>query len=53
MSTNAVLGGLDAVKNSMVFFWAFTELIAWFWIYTNLREEKQNIVLEREKKAEG
>ncbi|KAL7273223.1 hypothetical protein RUND412_003943 [Rhizina undulata] len=30
----------EPLKNSLVFSWGFLEIIMWFWIYTNLREER-------------
>jgi len=30
----------NPVVNSVIFSWAFFEAIWWFWIYTNLREER-------------
>ncbi|RPB12059.1 hypothetical protein P167DRAFT_175250 [Morchella conica CCBAS932] len=29
------------LKNSLVFTWAFIEVLAWFWIYQQLREERR------------
>ncbi|KAJ6044610.1 hypothetical protein N7499_007112 [Penicillium canescens] len=37
----ATLGGLDRLKNRVVFTFAFVEMMFWFWIFTTLREERQ------------
>jgi Increased loss of mitochondrial DNA protein 1 len=45
---------LDPLKNSLVFSWAFIEIAIWFWIYTNLRDERgaaaQRILLKRKER---
>ncbi|KAJ6079892.1 hypothetical protein N7467_009645 [Penicillium canescens] len=37
----AALGGLDRLKNRVVFTFSFVEMMFWFWIFTTLREERQ------------
>ncbi|KAK6340799.1 hypothetical protein TWF696_009118 [Orbilia brochopaga] len=43
--------GLASLKTNWVFSWAFVEIIAWFSIYSSLREERQSIFIERERAA--
>lgn len=31
----------DLLKNGMVFSWGFVEIVMWFWIYMNVREERK------------
>ncbi|KAL3417866.1 hypothetical protein PVAG01_10876 [Phlyctema vagabunda] len=33
----------EGLKNRVLFTWAFLELIAWFWIFVSLREERRGI----------
>ncbi|KAF1815831.1 hypothetical protein P152DRAFT_197844 [Eremomyces bilateralis CBS 781.70] len=35
------------LKNSVVFTWAFTELLLWYWIYSANREERKMLVVQR------
>ncbi|KAL0633429.1 hypothetical protein Q9L58_007682 [Maublancomyces gigas] len=32
---------INPLKNSLVFTWAFVEVIMWFWIYNQLKEERR------------
>ncbi|EWC46164.1 hypothetical protein DRE_04542 [Drechslerella stenobrocha 248] len=43
-----VTTGLASVKTNWVFSWSFVEIIAWFSIYSSVREERQSIFIERE-----
>ncbi|KAI8935998.1 hypothetical protein NX059_007501 [Plenodomus lindquistii] len=43
------------LSNSVVFTWAFLELVTWFFVYTSLRQEKQeklNKIIEQRKDEE-
>ncbi|CAG8342090.1 unnamed protein product [Penicillium salamii] len=37
----AALGGLDRLKNRVVFTFAFLEMMFWFWAFSTLRQERQ------------
>ncbi|CAG8264834.1 unnamed protein product [Penicillium nalgiovense] len=37
----AAIGGLDRLKNRVVFSFAFFEMMFWFWTFSTLREERQ------------
>ncbi|KAJ5851977.1 uncharacterized protein N7529_011362 [Penicillium soppii] len=37
----AALGGLDRLKNRVVFTFAFLEMMFWFWSFSTLRQERQ------------
>jgi len=50
---NAFASGLSSIKSNWVFFWAFIEIMAWFMVYTSIREERQGIFIEREREATG
>ncbi|TQS36685.1 hypothetical protein Golomagni_02857 [Golovinomyces magnicellulatus] len=42
----------EGLKNRIFFTWAFIEMIAWFWVYVTLREERKEISLRlQERKA--
>lgn len=47
----------DNLKNSLVFTWGFLEMIAWFWVFITLRDERRQrtmkLIQERRLKAEG
>lgn len=34
-------GPAGTLKNGMVFTWGFVEVVMWFWIYMNVREERR------------
>ncbi|KAI9676219.1 MAG: hypothetical protein M1829_003048 [Trizodia sp. TS-e1964] len=38
-----VLG--ESLGNSVVFTWAFVEMVTWFWIYVTLRDERRQMAL--------
>ncbi|KAK6528864.1 hypothetical protein TWF694_004097 [Orbilia ellipsospora] len=48
-----VASGISSFKTNWVFSWAFVEIIAWFSIYSSLREERQSIFIERERAAQN
>lgn len=33
----------DSLCNGLTFSWAFFELMMWFWVYTNMRQERLEI----------
>lgn len=35
----------EGLKNSVVFTWAFVEMITWFWVFVTLREERSALAL--------
>jgi Increased loss of mitochondrial DNA protein 1 len=35
----------EGLKNRVVFTWAFVEMIAWFWLFVTLREERRDIAI--------
>ena len=39
-------GGLDLLKNSLVFSLGFVESVTWFWIYTLLTDERRAFVMQ-------
>ncbi|RKF51364.1 putative protein ilm1 [Golovinomyces cichoracearum] len=42
----------EGLKNRIFFSWAFIEMIAWFWVYVTLREERKEMSLRlQERKA--
>lgn len=47
-------GRFRGLKNDVVFSWAFVELVAMFWVFSTLREERKTIALKqlREKEKE-
>ena len=49
------VGGVKGLANSVVFTWAFVELIYWFWIYSSLKEERKNAAARmlKRRQAEG
>lgn len=44
----------EGLKNRIFFTWAFVEMIAWFWVYITLREERKELAfrLQQKKAAE-
>ena len=41
-----------SLSNSFVFAWVFFEVMAWFWVYTSLREERtEKVKIAAEKQA--
>jgi len=46
----------DLLKNGLVFTWAFLEIVVWFWVYINVREERKvavaTMMAERERMRE-
>lgn len=46
----------DLLKNGLVFSWGFLEVVLWFWVYMNVREERKvavaKIMAERERTRE-
>jgi hypothetical protein len=45
----------DTLNNSIIFTWGFLEMVAWFWVYTTLREERREKVRKviEKRKAEA
>ncbi|CCU78904.1 Ilm1p [Blumeria hordei DH14] len=42
----------EGFKNRIFFTWAFIEMIAWFWVFVTLREERRALILRvQEKRA--
>ncbi|EPS42706.1 hypothetical protein H072_3312 [Dactylellina haptotyla CBS 200.50] len=46
-----ISAGLASLKTNWVFSWAFVEIIAWFSVYSTIREERQGIFIERERSS--
>lgn len=40
----------EGLKNRIVFTWGFIEMMAWFWVFVTLREERQQIALKKAQK---
>ncbi|KAI9650148.1 hypothetical protein NHQ30_000161 [Ciborinia camelliae] len=40
----------EGLKNRIVFTWAFIEMMAWFWVFVTLREERQQIAIKHAKR---
>ncbi|KAF7867383.1 hypothetical protein EAF04_005466 [Stromatinia cepivora] len=40
----------EGLKNRIVFTWAFIEMMAWFWVFVTLREERQQIAIKKAQK---
>ncbi|RKF64169.1 putative protein ilm1 [Erysiphe neolycopersici] len=40
----------EGLKNRIFFTWAFVEMIAWFWVYVTLREERKELLLRMQQK---
>ncbi|KAI6250181.1 hypothetical protein HI914_01755 [Erysiphe necator] len=40
----------EGLKNRVFFTWAFIEMIAWFWVYVTLREERKELSLRKQQK---
>lgn len=40
----------EGLQNRIVFTWGFIEMIAWFWVFVTLREERQQIALKKAQK---
>jgi hypothetical protein len=36
----------EGLKNRVVFTWAFVEMMAWFWVFVTLREERQQLAIK-------
>ena len=49
-------GPAHLLRNGLVFAWAFVEVVLWFWVYVNVREERRvalaKILAERERVRE-
>lgn len=45
--------GGDGLKNSVVFTFAFIEMVSWFWVWVTLREERQEVVRRSLKDRKG
>ncbi|KAK3621825.1 hypothetical protein LTR56_022561 [Elasticomyces elasticus] len=46
--TRASIG--EPLQNSLVFAWGFFELVAWFWVFTTLRDERREMAKRRQEK---
>ncbi|KAM0137820.1 hypothetical protein ACHAP3_004051 [Botrytis cinerea] len=40
----------EGLQNRIVFTWGFIEMIAWFWVFVTLREERQQIAFKKAQK---
>ncbi|TGO54503.1 hypothetical protein BCON_0106g00200 [Botryotinia convoluta] len=40
----------EGLKNRIVFTWGFIEMMAWFWVFVTLREERQQLALKQAQK---
>lgn len=36
----------DGLRNRVVFAWSFVELMAWFWVFGTVREERQKAAVK-------
>ncbi|KAL2757222.1 hypothetical protein ACRALDRAFT_1067869 [Sodiomyces alcalophilus JCM 7366] len=45
--------GGDGLKNSVIFTFAFIEMVSWFWVWVTLREERQEVVKRNLKGRRG
>lgn len=47
----------DHLQNSVMFTWAFMEMVAWFWVFITFRDERRQaavrLIEKRKKEAEG
>ncbi|KAK4561161.1 hypothetical protein LTR86_005116 [Recurvomyces mirabilis] len=52
--TSAARGSIgEPLQNSLVFAWGFMELAAWFWVFTNLRDERRQLARRRLEKIQA
>lgn len=43
----------EGLKNRIFFTWAFVEMIAWFWVFVTLREERVALLRRMQEKRDA